>query len=212
MPADLRSPAYVARLGGVALLYFVAGKIGLSLALVHPSASAIWAPSGIALVALLLMGPRAWPAVFAGAFLVNATTVGSVATSLAIAAGNTLEAVVGSYLVMRFAHGRRCFEHVGGIFKFAALAGLCATAVSATIGVTSLSFAGFAPWAHYDSIWFTWWLGDATGVLVVAPPLMLWASDRSLAGLRRRSIEGGLLLVAVVGTGVMVYFGLLPIP
>ena len=212
MPADLRSPAYVARLGGVALLYFVAGKIGLSLALVHPSASAIWAPSGIALVALLLMGTRAWPAVFAGAFLVNATTVGSVATSLAIAAGNTLEAVVGSYLVTRFAHGRRCFEHVGGIFKFAALAGLCATAVSATIGVTSLSFAGFAPWAHYDSIWFTWWLGDATGVLVVAPPLMLWVSDRSLAELRRRYIEAGLLLVAVVGTGVMVYFGLLPFP
>jgi PAS domain S-box-containing protein len=212
VPADLRSPVYVARLGAVALLYFIAGKIGLSLALVHPSASAIWAPSGIALVALLLMGARAWPAVFVGAFLVNETTAGSVATSLAIAAGNTLEAVVGSYLVTRFAHGRRCFEHVGGIFKFAALAALCATAVSATIGVTSLCLAGFAPWARYDSIWFTWWLGDATGVLVVAPPLMLWVTDRSLAELRRRYVEAGLLLVAVVATGVMVYFGLLPFP
>jgi len=210
VPADLQSSAYVARLGGVALLYFVVGKIGLSLALVHPSASAVWAPSGIALAALLLMGARAWPAVFVGAFLVNETTAGSVATSLAIGAGNTLEAVVGSYLVTRLAHGRRCFEHVGGIFKFAALAGLCATTVSATIGVTSLSLAGFAPWARYDSIWFTWWLGDAAGVLVVTPPLMLWAADRSVAELRRRYVEAGLLLVAVVGTGVIVYFGLLP--
>ena len=123
----------------------------------------------VALAALLLMGVRLWPAIFVGAFLVNETTAGSLVTSLSIASGNTLEAVVGSYLVTRFAHGRKCFDQVGGIFKFAALAGLCSTTVSATIGVTSLSLAGFAPWAGYSSIWFTWWLGDATGVLVIAP-------------------------------------------
>jgi PAS domain S-box-containing protein len=212
VPTGFSSPAYVARLSGVAMLYIIAGKIGLSLALIHPSASAIWAPSGIALVALLLMGVRAWPAIFAGAFIVNEFTAGSVATSLAIAAGNTLEAVVGSHLVTRFAGGRRCFDHVGGIFRFAALAGLCSTTVSATIGVTSLSLAGFAPWDRYGAIWFTWWLGDATGVLVVAPPLMLWAVDHSLAELRRRYLEAGLLVLAAVGTGITVYFGLLPFP
>src|SRR5256885_11675126 len=186
MPADFRSPAYLGRMAGVAALYFVAGKIGLSLALIHPSASAIWAPSGIALAALLLMGVRVWPAIFVGAFLVNETTAGSLATSLSIATGNTLEAVVGSFLVTRFAHGRKCFDQVGAIFKFAALAGLCSTTVSATFGVTSLSLAGFASWTEYGSIWLTWWLGDATGVLVIAPPLILWAADHSLVDLRRR--------------------------
>ena len=212
MPADARSLPYLARLAGVAILYFVAGKIGLSLAVIHPSASAIWAPSGIALAALLLMGARAWPAIFAAAFLVNETTAGSLATSLAIAAGNTLEAVAGAGLVTRFAHGRRCFERVGDIFRFAALAGLCPTAVSATIGVTSLGLAGFAPWSDYGSIWLTWWLGDATGILVIGAPLILWAADHSLAELRRRYVEAGLLLAAVAGTGVIVYFGFLPFP
>jgi PAS domain S-box-containing protein len=212
VPADARSLPYLARLAAVAILYFVAGKIGLSLAIIHPSASAIWAPSGIALAALLLMGARAWPAIFAAAFLVNEITAGSLATSLAIAAGNTLEAVVGAALVTRFAHGRRCFERVGDIFRFATLAGLCSTTVSATIGVTSLSLAGFASWSNYGSIWLTWWLGDATGILVIGPPLILWAADHSPAELRRRYVEAGLLLVAVVGTGVIVYFGLLPFP
>jgi PAS domain S-box-containing protein len=212
MPADFRSPASFARMAGVAAVYFVAGKIGLSLALIHPSASAIWAPSGIALAALVLMGVRLWPAIFVGAFLVNETTAGSLLTSLSIASGNTLEAVVGSYLVTRFAHGRTCFDQVGGIFKFAALAGLCSTTVSATIGVTSLSLAGFAPWAGYGSIWLTWWLGDATGVLVIAPPIVCWASDHSLADLRRRYLEAGALLLAVAATGIIVYFGLIPFP
>jgi PAS domain S-box-containing protein len=212
MPAGYRSPAYLARVAGLAALYFVAGKVGLSLALIHPSASAIWAPSGIALAALLLMGIRVWPAIFVGAFLVNETTAGSLATSLAIAAGNTLEAVVGSYLVTRFASGRKSFDQVGDIFKFAALAGLCSTSVSATIGVTSLSLAGFAPWASYGAVWLTWWLGDATGVLLVAPLLILWAADHSLADLRRRYLEAGSLLLTVAASGIIVYFGLLPFP
>jgi PAS domain S-box-containing protein len=210
IPADLRSPAYLARLAGLAALYFVAGKIGLALALVHPSASAIWAPSGIALAALLVLGSRAWPGIFLAAFLVNITTAGSMATSLAIATGNTLEAVVGSYLVTRSANGRRCFDQIGGVFKFAVLAGLSSTLVSATIGVTSLSLAGFAPWARYGSIWLTWWLGDAAGVLVVAPPLIFWAADRSLAELRRRCVEAGWLLLAFAATTTIVYFGFLP--
>jgi PAS domain S-box-containing protein len=212
VPAGARSLPYLARLAAVAILYFVAGKIGLSLAVIHPSASAIWAPSGVALAALLLMGVRAWPAIFVAAFLVNETTAGSLATSLAIAAGNTLEAVVGAALVTRFAHGRRCFERVADIFRFAALAGLCSATVSATIGVTSLSLAGFAPWSTYGSVWLTWWLGDAAGILVIGPPLILWAADHSLAELRRRYVEAGLLLATVVGTGVIVYFGVLPFP
>src|SRR5574342_1404019 len=91
----------------VAAAYFVAGKIGLSLAFVHASATSVWPPTGIALAALLIFGRRTWPGVFVGAFAVNLTTAGSVAACIGIAAGNTLEAVVGAWLVARFASGRR---------------------------------------------------------------------------------------------------------
>ena len=81
------------RLGLLAALaagYFVAGKLGLEVAYVHPSATVVWPPTGLTLAAFLLAGYEVWPAILLGAFLVNITTAGSVATSAAIAAGNTL--------------------------------------------------------------------------------------------------------------------------
>src|SRR5882724_3739001 len=81
------------------LVYLVAGKLGLMLAFVHASATAVWPPTGIALAAFLLLGHRVWPAILLGAFVVNITTAGSVATSIGIATGNTLEGLVGAYLV-----------------------------------------------------------------------------------------------------------------
>src|SRR5512141_2966174 len=72
-------------------LYFVAGKLGLSLAFVHPNATAVWPPTGLTLAAFLLFGYRVWPGIFVGAYLVNISTAGSIATSLGIAVGNTLE-------------------------------------------------------------------------------------------------------------------------
>jgi hypothetical protein len=88
----------------LAAVYFGAGKLGLSWAYIHTSTSAVWPPAGIALAALLLWGYRLWPGIFLGAFLVNITTQGSLLTTLGIAAGNTLEALVGAWAVVRFAN------------------------------------------------------------------------------------------------------------
>src|ERR1700756_5749924 len=96
-------------IGLLAIAYFIAGKLGLMLASLHASASPVWPPAGIALAAMLVFGYRVWPAIFVGAFLVNLTTAGNVATSVAIAAGNTLEALAGAWLVNRFADGVNAF-------------------------------------------------------------------------------------------------------
>src|SRR5438477_8859216 len=90
--------------------YVLAAKLSLRLATVHPSASPFWPPTGIAMVTLLLLGLRYWPAIFVGAFVVNLTTAGSVLTSLGIGAGNCLEAVTATYLVSRFANGKDVFR------------------------------------------------------------------------------------------------------
>ena len=161
-------------IGILAVIYFIAGKLGLMLASLHASASPVWPPAGIALAALLLLGYRAWPAIFIGAFLVNVTTAGNVATSFAIAIGNTLEALVGAWLVNRFAGGTNVFVRLQGVFKFALAAGISAI-ISPAFGVTSLGVAGFVDWANYGAIWLTWWLGDATGNLVFTPLVLLWS-------------------------------------
>ena len=194
----------------LAALYFVAGKLGLRLAFVHKSASAVWPATGIALAAFLLLGRRVWPAILAGAYLVNVTTAGSALTSLGIALGNTLEGLVGAWLVERFAGGLRAFERARSVFEFAVLAGLLSTAVSASFGVGSLWLGGFVGGLDYASVWLTWWLGDVGGSLVIAPLLLLWAIRPRPRWSRARAIEGALLLVALLAVGFSVFGGLVP--
>lgn len=185
----------------LAAVYFGAAKFGLALAEVHPSSSAVWPPSGIALAAILVLGARVWPGVFLGAFLANVTTAGTWATSIGIATGNTFEALVGAWLVRRFARGVHAFEGAIDVFRFAALAALVSTSISATFGVTSLALGGFAAWANYGPIWMTWWLGDAGGDLIVAPALVLWAAVPLPTLTRGRLLESlavALALAAVV--------------
>src|SRR5439155_26804778 len=85
------------------LIYFIAGKLGLRLASLHASASPVWPPAGIAPPPLLLLGDRAWPAIFVGAFLVNVPTAGNFATSFAMATGHTRDALAGAGLRNRVA-------------------------------------------------------------------------------------------------------------
>ena len=209
-PADVSSrPSLgflrLVKLIALILVYIVAGKLGLKLAFVNASATAVWPPTGIALVALLILGSRVWPAIFVGAFVVNLSTAGSVGTSLAIALGNTLEALVGAHLVRRFAGGRQAFQRERHVFSFTVLAALVSTTVSATCGVITLSLAGFAPWADYGSIWLVWWLGDATGDLIVAPLLLLWSVRPRGAWSRGRIAEAALLFSSVLFAGLIVF-------
>jgi signal transduction histidine kinase/ActR/RegA family two-component response regulator len=193
------------QLVGLALVYFVAGRIGLSFADIHSSASAVWPPTGIALAALLVHGRGAWPAIFAGAFLVNLTTSGSALSSAIIAGGNTAEGLVGAWLVARWARGPACFERVGDVFRFAGLAAGLATMVSAIVGTATLVATGQAPVESASAIGLTWWLGDAAGALIVAPPLVLWYRNRRIDIARGRVAEAILTHAFVMAVGVLCF-------
>ncbi len=196
---------YSLSLAGLFGLYVLAGKLGLSLASLHASASPVWPPTGIALAAFLTLGYRLWPAIFAGAFVVNVSTAGSAATAAAIALGNTLEGLLGAFLVVRYANGSRAFDHAQDVFKFAVLAGLLSSLVSATIGVVSLSLAGYARWADFDGIWLTWWLGDASGALVFAPLLVLLVRDWWSGPSCGRLLEAAALWLTTTFIGLAVF-------
>src|SRR6266404_1446948 len=197
-------------IGILTLVYFIAGKFGLMLASLHPSASPVWPAAGVALAALLVLGYRVWPAIFIGAFLVNVTNTGNAATSLAIASGNTLEAVCGAWIVNRFAGGTTVFDRPQGVFKFA-LAAAVSAIISPVFGVTSLALAGSADWANYGSIWLTWWLGDTTGDLLIAPSVILWSVTSKRWWNGREAAEVGILLLMLFILSEVVFGGWLPI-
>ncbi len=155
----------------LAFLYFVTGWIGLSLGAVGGLATAVWPPTGLALAALLRVGPDLWPGIALGAFAVNVAAGAPWWAALFIAAGNTTAGVCGAGLMRRAAADAR-LERVRDVLALVVLAGAVAPLLSATTGVASGVLSGMMPAADAPRAWFTWWLGDAVGVLVVAPPLL----------------------------------------
>jgi two-component sensor histidine kinase len=189
----------------LAFAYFLLAKLGLAVASLHPSASPIWPPSGLALAAFLLWGNRVWPAIGAGAFFANATTFGSISTSLAIAVGNTLEGAVAAWLVHKWCTRTGPFESPARVAIFAALTLAPGTMISATVGVGSLVLAGYANSVTFIDIWLTWWLGDVGGQLVVAPVIVLWATS-NLRELGRKEFRRlGRLLAVTVAVGLVAF-------
>jgi len=190
---DLNGARYLLTILIIAGLYFAAAKLGLSLASVHTNVSPVWPPTGIAIAAVLLLGYRVWPGILLGAFLANFLTPVPVAVSVAIAIGNTLEALSAG-LLLRSLDFRKSLDRARDVFKFV-IAVLICTMVSATIGTFSLCLGHAAKWADFGSLWMTWWLGDAVGGLVLAPLLLAWRTKSGGWLPKRRDVEAVVLLV-----------------
>ncbi|MBI1774633.1 MAG: MASE1 domain-containing protein [Proteobacteria bacterium] len=198
----------VARYGALLVLVGVPYALMAKASFMLASPSPIWPPTGFAIAAVLLWGYRVWPAILIGAFLVNFTTEGSLYASAAIAAGNTLEALVGGDLVLSWSGGTDTFQTPGRIARFALIVWI-ASSISATVGVSSISFAGFAPWDAFASIWVTWWLGDMAGALVVTPVIVLWVKNTEPHTGVAQAIELMLLLAATALVGLIAFSPLL---
>src|SRR5689334_8549786 len=122
----------------VAVVYFAAAEIGLSLASVHSNVTPVWPPTGIAIASLLIFGRRVWPGVFLGALAANVPTNIPIPSALGIAVGNTLEALLACWLLQRTSRWRKSFESVGDVLLFVVYAAVLAPLVSATIGSLSI--------------------------------------------------------------------------
>lgn len=192
-------------LGALGLAYFVLAKLGLALASQHPSASPVWPPSGLALASCLLWGNRVWPAIVGGAFLANAITFGSIATSLAIAVGNALEGVLTASLVRRWCTQDKPFATPARVVVYSGVTFAPGTVISATVGVASLVLAGYADPSKFGDIWFTWWLGDVGGQLVVAPMIILWANANVFSFSREKLMRMAVLLAATMAVGLVAF-------
>lgn len=206
MPTGLLIPV-------IALIYFGVARASLELAFVATNVSPIWCPAGIALAAMLTAGLRVWPAVLLGAFAANLAGFSSdheiganmVMGSLAIAAGNTFEAV-GCTLLTRWCCANEWpFATVNRVFCLLAMIAVSSLG-GAVVGASSLVYWQFAPPGVFWNVLATWWLGDATGMLVATPLLMVWAA-RPPALTLSRDLAPGLVLLALVLLISVVVFG-----
>ncbi|HEY3132423.1 MAG TPA: MASE1 domain-containing protein, partial [Acidobacteriota bacterium] len=151
----LRALPYPVLVLAIAVIYLGAAKLGLSMAFVAEQVTAVWPPTGMALAAVLLFGYRIWPGLWLGAFLANVTIHEPLGTAVGIALGNTLEALVGAWLLHR-TRFRGSLERLKDVLSLVVLAVLASTIVSATIGTTSLCLGRVQPWSAYRPLWWVW--------------------------------------------------------
>jgi PAS domain S-box-containing protein len=195
----------------VAGLYFLAAKLGLSLASLNASVSPVWPPTGVAIALALWLGYRAVPGVLLGALLANyLLTDVALITAAGISIGNTLEAITAVYLVQRFVGSRNPFQRAVDVLKFVVFAAILSTAVSATIGNVVLCLSGSASWSSFGWLWLTWWSGDGVGALVVTPLILSWVEQPFERWRGWRLAEAVLLFVLMAVLSATVYTNLLP--
>jgi two-component system CheB/CheR fusion protein len=189
---------------GTAAVYLGAAKLGLTMAFTAEQVTVVWPASGIALAAAVLLGRRrAWLGIALGAFCANVTTHEPLATALGIAAGNTLEAVGGAWLLERV-RARPSLDRLGDALALVGLVATFSTMVAATIGVASLCLGGVHPWGESAALWWVWWVGDTLGILVVAPLLLVWGVARPALPSERRA-EGVALVATTLAVGAGVF-------
>lgn len=203
-----------ARILAVAAAYFLAARLGLLLAYAGTNATPIWPPTGIALAAALLWGYRVLPGVFLGAFLANVTVLpgggfsaaSSVSLALLTAAGNTLEALAGTFMTLRATGGRTSLDRPKVALSFVLFGAVLSTVISALIGTMAFCLHR-GDWSVFGTMYRTWWLGDAGGALVFAPPILAWKL-RALTLWNRRKIAEAAVLAAMLLLTVAVVFPL----
>ena len=197
------------------IIYYFAARWSLLLAFEGTNASPIWPPSGIALGAMLLLGPRIWPAITIGAFAANMVVFSAVHVidgptaalmSLCVAIGNTLEACCGFYLLRRLNLIYRLLSQPQHVFKFMMTA-LIMCVISAIIGTASLISSGVAPITVKWPVWINWWLGDVGGVLIMTPLIYTWLVDRSPRLKPQASLEFMALMLVLMAAAIAIFGG-----
>src|SRR5438552_15095935 len=212
-----RPVPYLARVGLLAAVYFSAAKLSLLAAIPPGYATAVWPPSGIALASVLLLGSRIWPGIWLGASLVNVAVQSSLVAATLMGAGNALEALAGAALVRAFIGLPGAFRRGEDVVKFVAIAAASAT-IAATVAAGPLAFVHSLSSPELLWNWWTWWLGDTVGIIVVAPLILAWAVRTRATWTPWKIAEGSLLvgllsgvMYAIFGPGIASYIPSLPL-
>ena len=209
MDSNLRQPLnglFALRALGLALAYFIAGTIGLELAMVGSLVTLVWMPTGIAVAALFRWGWRYWPGVWVGAFAVNMIVSGNPGVSFGISLGNTLAPLVAAAALKRWRFNPD-IASARDVLVFVVVAALLSMTLSASGGALSLVAGSNIATEQAGHAWFTWWLGDAVGVILCGMALITYRHmeyRRLLGPEKRKALAASLFWLALIGLAWMV--------
>jgi signal transduction histidine kinase len=198
LPAWALNGRYLVGVLALAGAYYAAAKLGSELEFSGPVAAIIWVPAGVGIAVLSLGGLRFWPGVLIGDLLANDYSLLPLGSALGQTAGNMAEVLVASLLIRRLVARGSPLDSLGGIARLLGTIA-AATAISATVGPLSLWVGDVISGSTLPKVARTWWLGDATGALIVIPLALAWYQPPVRDWARGRAVEAVLMLAAVAG-------------
>jgi integral membrane sensor domain MASE1 len=193
----------------LAVVYVATALIGIRLAGEVPTP--VWFPAGIATGCLLVFGYWLWPAVFIGALVTNAFTLGLGLFQIPLGIGNTAEVLAATYLIRRYANGPAALESPSTVISFAFWGAGISSIIGATIGTLSFLLASAIKQSAFESNFVNWWLGDAAGIIVATPVILQIAHPARLASEPPRVRDFAVLVLVTTLTGFLIFGGIAPV-
>lgn len=202
----------------VAACYYAAGRLGLlrELTVAGAVVSPLWPPAGVAVASLLVLELRCWPGIALGAVFVLMHLTTLQPASVGIVAGNTAAPVCG-YLLLRRVGLRTDLARVRDCLALVFLGAFSAMLISSSVGAGLLVATGDLPWGDFLGVWLAWWVGDAMGVLLITPVLLMllrlrapfpWSRWREAVGL---AVIAGCLVPVATRSPASLLFAIYPL-
>lgn len=196
---------YFLAVGALALTYYLASQFAISTLTLSSAIYPMWPAAGIAQAALLVFGRQLWPGIAIGGFLLSMSVPpANIATASISAAARTLQAWTGTYLLQRINFSAR-LDRLKDVLAIVGLAAFGSTLINSTIGSIVVCLSGFSSWTNFARIWGTWWVGDAMGILLVAPLLLTWQQLPKVPSHRKKIAERAIWLLLLLAVGWLVF-------
>ncbi len=200
---------YAQQLTLLTVAYWFTGELGLLVGGAFEGISPLWPSAGLALFAFLVVGVHLWPGVVLGSMLLAYAEGMALAPALIVAAAHVVEAWLGSALLRGSGVDFNFnLQRIRDVLMLTGCAAVGAALLGSMLGAFTLAVSELVPWAELQMLWFTWWLGDAVGILVVTPLLLAWRHGRQLRLAPHKVTELALLL-GMLGVAVWINFYLM---
>ncbi len=194
----------------IAILYILSARLGLFFATTDGHITLIWPPSGIALAGLIIFGIRLWPGILIGAYIADIIATDNVITSIGMSIGSTGSAILGYWLVLKFIGKSNPLSSIKSLYIFVAIA-IISPIIASNLGTTSLVLTNIIGWSSYNSVNFTWWIGDFSGILLFTPVIIAWQKNiRPPIIVKPNYIEITLFTILLILTSSLPYLSALP--
>ncbi|MEG4998313.1 MASE1 domain-containing protein [Microcoleus sp. B4-D4] len=196
---------YFLTVGAIASIYYVTSQLAVSTLTLSTEIYPMWPAAGIAQVALLLFGPKMWPGIAIGGFLFSMSIPSAnIAVASISACARTLQAWTGTYLLQGMNFNAR-LDRLKDILGIVGLSAFASTLINSTIGSIVVCLTGLSSWSNFGTMWGTWWVGDAMGILLIAPLLLTWHKLPKVPINRKQMIERAIWLLLLVAVGWLVF-------